>query len=491
MDSLIQTIDDHHETKTEADATGDRPMETVGVYLKKERESKNLSLREVARLTKISELYLDCIEKDDYKIIPKGPYVKGYISAYSRMIGVDTDQALALYESANEKKDQADAVQVAPPPVTGWKASVAGALASLSDWVNQIKSRFHRPPRQDADSHEQPTVSASMPERSGESADAAPSHEDNKESSVLIPFRKFAQPSEVSEATNPAPGPVKKTERISSEVDTLPKATQIVNFLKFLWIRLIAPFLDRAAKGWPRPSRDLWVALIVLLLGVTILVFSGIGVYHVFFFDKQASITGMTTVVDGQDSTVSPSLLSQPAIPHKTTRLKKPISPLPEVTIVPPAPPVKRPTLPVQEPVKAKPIADQKRLAPEKTKAPTVVTDENATQPVDLNIQVSKATICTSIKDRMPDGIATTFPLSVGRVYVWSQIQTKEYPTTIRHIYYHEGQIVSRVKLNVRSPFWRTWSLKDIDKDSYRGHWRVDITSDDGEVLRRLYFDIN
>lgn len=470
-------------------------METVGVYLKKERESKNLSLREVARLTKISELYLDCIEKDDYKIIPKGPYVKGYISAYSRMIGVDTDQALALYESANEKKDQADAVQVDLTPPNGWKTSVASAFAGLTDWANGIKNRFHRPPLQGTD----PNGSTALPEKRCESADTAPFHEadhpttddteDNKESSVLIPFRKFAQPPKASEPIVHATVHVEKTQRISPEVDTRSKATQIVNFLKALWIRLITPFLDRAAKGWPRPSRDLWVALIVLLLGVTILVFSGIGVYHVFFFDKQAPTAAVTTSVAGQDTALPP--LPSPTIPHKTSRLKKPDIPLPTVTTAAPAPPKKRPTPPAQPAGQTKPAPGQNSPKPEKVSETTVVTDTQATQPADPMIKVLKATICTSIKDRMPNGIGTTFPLSTQRIYVWSHIQTERYPTTIRHIYYHEGQIVNQVMLNVRSPFWRTWSLKNIDKDRYLGHWRVDITSDDGKVLRRLYFDIN
>ena len=91
----------------------------------------------------------------------------------------------------------------------------------------------------------------------------------------------------------------------------------------------------------------------------------------------------------------------------------------------------------------------------------------------------------------MPADSTTAFPLSVERVYVWSHIQAQQYPTIIRHIYYHESQIVNDVELNIRSPFWRTWSFKSIDKNRYRGHWRVDIAAEDGTVLRRLYFEIN
>ncbi|MBC2710000.1 MAG: helix-turn-helix domain-containing protein [Desulfosarcina sp.] len=90
----------------EAGFFGDGTMETVGAHLKKEREAKNISLREISRLTKISELYLDYIEKDDFEKLPQGPYIKGYISSYSRLIGGDVDKALTLYDSLYSKRNQ-------------------------------------------------------------------------------------------------------------------------------------------------------------------------------------------------------------------------------------------------------------------------------------------------------------------------------------------------------------------------------------------------
>ncbi len=43
-------------------------METVGGYLKKARESKNISIGELSQLTKISALYLKYIENDEFEI---------------------------------------------------------------------------------------------------------------------------------------------------------------------------------------------------------------------------------------------------------------------------------------------------------------------------------------------------------------------------------------------------------------------------------------
>jgi hypothetical protein len=105
-------------------------------------------------------------------------------------------------------------------------------------------------------------------------------------------------------------------------------------------------------------------------------------------------------------------------------------------------------------------------------------------------LKVAKATICENVKDRMPAGVQNSFPWSIPRVYIWSLIKAEKYPTKVRHIYYFGQQKISDVALNVRSFSWRTWSYKSISDKRYKGPWRVDIATADGQVLRRLYFEV-
>ena len=91
----------------------------------------------------------------------------------------------------------------------------------------------------------------------------------------------------------------------------------------------------------------------------------------------------------------------------------------------------------------------------------------------------------------MPFGVANVFSHSVKRVYVWNQVETSVVPNQIRHIYYFNDQAISNVVLDVGSANWRTWSYVTISGDRHRGEWRVDITTADGKVLRRLYFEID
>lgn len=76
-------------------------MQTVGAYLKSSREAKNISLSDISHHTKISKWHLDCLEKDNFKNIPGGPYIKGYISSYATFIGIDEDEAIQRYDSSN------------------------------------------------------------------------------------------------------------------------------------------------------------------------------------------------------------------------------------------------------------------------------------------------------------------------------------------------------------------------------------------------------
>ncbi|MHC4639824.1 MAG: DUF2914 domain-containing protein [Planctomycetota bacterium] len=109
-------------------------MQTVGDYLKREREARNISLRDVSRLTKIAEWYLDCLEKDDYEKIPQGPYIKGYISSYATLIGINADEALKRYNSPHWERDKTNDIPHEIPEDKNRQKSIAFLLNKRS-WL--------------------------------------------------------------------------------------------------------------------------------------------------------------------------------------------------------------------------------------------------------------------------------------------------------------------------------------------------------------------
>ena len=86
-------------------------MQTIGSCLKSGREARNIRLSEVARSTKISKWYLDCLEKDEFDKIPGGPYIKGYIASYASYIGIEEDEILKQYDSLQINSDDENEVQ--------------------------------------------------------------------------------------------------------------------------------------------------------------------------------------------------------------------------------------------------------------------------------------------------------------------------------------------------------------------------------------------
>jgi len=101
-------------------------MQTLGVYLKNGRESQNISLSDVADYTKISKIYLDCLENDEYTKFPAKPYVKGYISSYAACVGIDKHEAFKLYDTYENEKY--DAEEIKPEILKNKKNSITPYL---------------------------------------------------------------------------------------------------------------------------------------------------------------------------------------------------------------------------------------------------------------------------------------------------------------------------------------------------------------------------
>jgi len=72
-------------------------QESLGRYLKRERELRNISLREVSKNTKVKEHLLKAIEEDQYTSLPSSTYVKGFLLSYAKYIGLDPNDVLLRF----------------------------------------------------------------------------------------------------------------------------------------------------------------------------------------------------------------------------------------------------------------------------------------------------------------------------------------------------------------------------------------------------------
>ena len=347
-------------------------MQTLGDFLRKGRESQNISLSDVADYTKISKLYLDCLEKDEFTKIPAEPYVKGYISSFAAYVGVDEHEALQLYDSNQVKTDDAQATY------------------------------------------------STIPE----------------------------------EISRPTP--------------------------------LLFPL-----------NRKTWLAAAILIP-----ILLAIGGYYLFFQNHIEASVDLNLQEQPIRTQPSIALKEKPDPPQKGQyknylQPEKPVGggkisenkpaainvepPIPQIPVIPAS---QQPEQSANDAVLNPPIQTS-------TQSQTVVDFGENQMRFENNLKVQDAVAGIGIKDRVPLGIGDLFDWSLNRIYIWTRIKCKNPPSSIKHTYYFKEKKIGDITLKIRSTNWRTWSYKTLADKRYIGPWRVDITSIDGKLLKRIRFEVN
>jgi cytoskeletal protein RodZ len=70
---------------------------SFGEELKRERELREITLREVSESTKISLRYLEALERNAFESLPGGVFNRGFVRAYSQFIGIDPESTVDAY----------------------------------------------------------------------------------------------------------------------------------------------------------------------------------------------------------------------------------------------------------------------------------------------------------------------------------------------------------------------------------------------------------
>src|SRR5262249_13043066 len=90
-------------------------MTNFGASFKKARESKGISLDQIAMDTKISTRFLSAIESEELHLLPGGIFNRGFVRAYAEKVGLDPDQAVADYERLAEVREPTETISTAMP----------------------------------------------------------------------------------------------------------------------------------------------------------------------------------------------------------------------------------------------------------------------------------------------------------------------------------------------------------------------------------------
>ena len=78
--------------------------QSLGEFLRQEREKRGITIEQVASATKIAVRILHCLEADQYSELPAKPFIRGFVISYVRFIGLDSKEILTRFGSFIETK---------------------------------------------------------------------------------------------------------------------------------------------------------------------------------------------------------------------------------------------------------------------------------------------------------------------------------------------------------------------------------------------------
>jgi cytoskeletal protein RodZ len=97
----------------------------IGATLRSAREQRKLSLDQLSRITKISTGALSALERNEIHKLPGGIFVRGFLRAYAREVGLDAEEIVgeyrAQFEAHSTKAATAQADDVRSAPAASWR----------------------------------------------------------------------------------------------------------------------------------------------------------------------------------------------------------------------------------------------------------------------------------------------------------------------------------------------------------------------------------
>lgn len=123
-------------------------MPTLGEELRQRREQRGVTLAEISEATRIGTRFLKAIETDSFSILPGGIFTRSFIRAYAKYVGMNEDEAIALYlQQINPPASEQTATAEEPLPATTKRSTptlVAAAPPARSEQPRRFEPVAYR-----------------------------------------------------------------------------------------------------------------------------------------------------------------------------------------------------------------------------------------------------------------------------------------------------------------------------------------------------------
>jgi len=123
----------------EAGSASGVPFNSLGTWLRTQREARGVSLVAVAESSKISRRYLEALESDKFDALPAPVFVRGFLREYARVVGLDGDEVVNFYLMVVPAKTQP---VMAPRTPVGQKRAADPAWLGYGLLVGAILALF-------------------------------------------------------------------------------------------------------------------------------------------------------------------------------------------------------------------------------------------------------------------------------------------------------------------------------------------------------------
>lgn len=121
----------------------------LGDILRAEREKRGLTIKDIENETSIRSVYIEAIEKGDYKALPEAVYARGFVRNYATLLGLNAGELVQMFKDetgettaaqASEEKAQQGSREVSRPSVLKKEKS----LFSSGDDFHERVEKSHR-----------------------------------------------------------------------------------------------------------------------------------------------------------------------------------------------------------------------------------------------------------------------------------------------------------------------------------------------------------